>query len=530
MASRSKIKVEPPVTQVVDGVTREYVIIAEYALDKRGKSTKKIKQVRAFPIDNEGRQLKDAKPLYRNGEWSKSQVTTLTEQQQADFHRKIQIATKQLAIQSNKTIPSWAQIAGSDVLEPIAPGQTPTGAASGIQGAIDGVDGLFGGSNQGTNVSSDENFFQSGQNFLKTIQSEGLFGLVKDYGLQGNKFDTNLDASLLNGYPGNILTYPQNMNPNQDALKITCFRYKPPYADALQETSIGNIKRTSPFKERLGSIKLPMPNSIVDGTSAGWEVDYMGDIQLGAAQHIAKNAFKYGSAGVVEKLNPGGLGNLVGSAAKLAVYGSMIANGDGAIKGALGANIVSMLGANLGFDIGADQILGRSGGIISNSNAELMFRGVTLRTFEFAYTLVARSYVETQAITTMIRCFKQWSAPRKLTGTEDVNQGPQAGGSSFFLGTPNIFQLQYLTGGTLNKHVNKFKPCALTSFSVNYAPGEQWMAYDQGAPVKVFLTFRFSELEPIYNTDYTQNIPEERDSSLGGLGDLTPIGLFDVGY
>ena len=43
-------------------------------------------------------------------------------------------------------------------------------------------------------------------------------------------------------------------------------------------------------------------------------------------------------------------------------------------------------------------------------------------------------------------------------GRTDVGK---AGGPSFFLGTPNIFRLRFVTNGIRNiLVVNKFKPCA----------------------------------------------------------------------
>ena len=85
----------------------------------------------------------------------------------------------------------------------------------------------------------------------------------------------------------------------------------------------------------------------------------------------------------------------------------------------------------------------------------------------------------------------------------------------------------------VNKHVHKFKACALTKFSVNYSPNQQWLSYEGGAPVIFNLLFEFAELEPIYNTDYTNNIPGGRQADpLGGTGsgDLMPIQIYDVGY
>jgi len=75
--------------------------------------------------------------------------------------------------------------------------------------------------------------------------------------------------------------------------------------------------------------------------------------------------------------------------------------------------------------------------------------------------------------------------------------------------------------------LNKFKVCALTNFSVNYAPEGTWAAYDEGQPVSVTITMQFAELEPIYNTDYQTSIFSTRS---GDLGDLDQVQNDDVGY
>lgn len=526
------IPIEPGITQVVDGVTRLYRVEATMS-NARGNK-KRISSVRAFPIDANGNKLKDAKPLYRNGVWADQELTTLTKQQQEDFHNRIQIATKHFAKTTNAHVPSWAVTAGANTYTPLNAAPPQNGQASGIAPGLQGAEPNF---NPVQAVGSLWNAFTD------------PFGSLAQFSAGSSVFDFNSDSKLLaagvNG--ANYMRYPQNINLSMDTLKMTCFRYRPPYGQALGTLTpgqpgtgtIGNIKRNSPFKERIGTIELPMPGQIVDSTSAGWEVDYMNDITMAAAQHLGKYAAGYGgvmAGGAVASLIPGlgALGQATQGASKLTLYGALMSGAGNKGQAAISANLVSMLGSNLGFDISADQILSRGGGIVSNSNAELLFRGVNLRTFQMMYRMVARSPEETRKITQIIRAFKQWSAPRKLTADGTA----QAGDASFFLGTPNIFQLVYMTTDATgqrvaNTHVHKFKPCALTNFSVNYAPGEQWMSYEQGAPVAFNLNFQFSELEPIYNTDFTDNIPADRKANPAGdtgTGDLMPIGLYDVGY
>tara|TARA_B100000902_G_scaffold97453_1_gene100024 strand:- start:338 stop:1114 length:777 start_codon:yes stop_codon:yes gene_type:complete len=192
------------------------------------------------------------------------------------------------------------------------------------------------------------------------------------------------------------------------------------------------------------------------------------------------------------------------------------------------ANKMSQLLADGGFDISSDQILSRTGGVIANSNTELLFAGVGLRNFQFQWLLTPRDENEAHICRMMIRAFKEWSAPRKLvklTGDGQTGGTGAAGGPSYFLGTPNVFRLRYLTDG--NKPImgaNMFKTCALTSVDVSYTPEGQWMAYAHGQPTSYSLTLQFNELEPIYNTDYQRDSANDRMfSDKNIMGDLMPI-------
>ena len=176
-------------------------------------------------------------------------------------------------------------------------------------------------------------------------------------------------------------------------------------------------------------------------------------------------------------------------------------------QGGIAAEKISQLAANTG--LSADEIMQRSVGIIANSNTELLFAGVMLRSFEYQWTMSPRNRLEAANVRMIIRAFKQWSAPkksRKADRAANTDVG-RAGGPSFFLGTPNIFRLRFVTNGNRNiLGVNKFKPCALTNVSLNYTPEGQWLAYENGMPIAVTMSLRFAELEPIYDTDYSLSL------------------------
>ena len=118
---------------------------------------------------------------------------------------------------------------------------------------------------------------------------------------------------------------------------------------------------------------------------------------------------------------------------------------------------------------------------------------------------------------------------------------------SWDLGSPNVFRLQYRTaGGDIIEGVNRIKPCAVVGTSVNYTPDGQWSAYDEGQPVSCTLSVNMSELEPVYASDYSENVIGSRRSGSAaidfaggdgplspdvvGEGDLYPIRPTEVGY
>ena len=77
--------------------------------------------------------------------------------------------------------------------------------------------------------------------------------------------------------------------------------------------------------------------------------------------------------------------------------------------------------------------------------------------------------------------------------------------SSLYLYAPNIFQLEYMyNGGSEHPYLNKFKPCALTQFNVDYNPIGKYMTYDDGGMISYNISATFSELVPIYDKDQEQ--------------------------
>jgi len=359
-------------------------------------------------------------------------------------------------------------------------------------------------------------------------------GALTPFDVSGTAFN-DVNEKRLFGNP-KLLIYPIDMIASQqDRLEISQFRYKPTGAESIFNNPAKviqeNIQRNSALSDFIGMSVLPIPNGVSDGNNVSWGADQMNSLTAGATGLALSKMGTYAGTGLLA-----GLGGLISAATSKgqsplgplnAAKGGMAANlyldvlsaaaDSAAAKGTAASAIASQVLKMAQFEVSPESILARGFGIIPNSNLELLFNSPELRQFSFSYRMSPRSKEEARNVKRIIRFFKQGMAPRKQTG--------QAGQASFFLGTPNVFKLRYKTGKDKPiSGLNKFKVCALTGFSVNYAPEGNWAAYDEGQPVTLTMAMQFSELEPIYNTDYKTDIFSTRTSDLDSVQDD------DVGY
>ena len=143
------------------------------------------------------------------------------------------------------------------------------------------------------------------------------------------------------------------------------------------------------------------------------------------------------------------------------------------------------------FQVDANELLARTEGNVLNNNLELLFRGPTLRPFNFSFNLSARDTSESRMIKKIIRAFKQSSAVQKTPG-------------GLFLHAPNTYKLEFINGKTNRKHefLPRVKECALLGVSMNYMPENTYMTYDDTSMVSYNMRLQFKELEPVFNDDY----------------------------
>ena len=343
----------------------------------------------------------------------------------------------------------------------------------------------------------------------------------------------NLDNdSVLNSF-NKPLKYPLDLlDTGQDILVIQQFRYQPPRQDIFKDPKNilqNGIQRKSALRDKpLVQIFLPIPNNLQDSNNVSWGPDNMNNLTAAAAGAVLSKPGDYIASATTGALigaisSALGLGGSVGSGAELGAKFKMLADlytsaqGSNEATALAGTALSSQILNMAGFEVSPESILANAAGLVPNSNLELLFNAPALREFRFDYRFSPRSEKEATTLRHIIRSFKQGMAPRKRNSS--------AGSASYFLATPNVFQLRYKTS---NKEgipgLNKFKICALTGFAVNYTPDGQWASYDGGQPVSYMVSMSFNELEPIYANDYSERIAS------GLENDLEPVGDDDIGY
>jgi hypothetical protein len=224
-----------------------------------------------------------------------------------------------------------------------------------------------------------------------------------------------------------------------------------------------------------GTVTLPIQPGITDSNGVEW----------GGANLDAKDAYLASLA----------LGGITSNEGLGETAGNLLSRVFGDIKKAAAStdfkNAINLYLAQEA--VGVQGLLSRGTGSILNPNLELLFNGPTLRPFNFTFRLSPRSAPEAANVKRIIRFFKEGMSVK--TAANEV-----------FLKSPNVFDIKYIAGGTGKDHpsLNRIKQCALLGCDVDYTPDGTYMTFDDSGKTMTSyqLTLRFSELEPIYSSDY----------------------------
>jgi len=224
-------------------------------------------------------------------------------------------------------------------------------------------------------------------------------------------------------------------------------------------------------KNILGTVRLPMTGALSESNSVGWGPDNLSALSLAGARLASAGIDIFTGGNIDDIFAEAGdtIQNLIGDISKEQIKTFFAGE-------AVGANIFT-----------------RGTGMILNPNLELLFNGPNLRTFQYSFNFIPREPAEARNIRNIIRFFKQNMAPKRDSG-------------GTFLESPNIFQLKYLTdGGEDHPFLNHIKLTALTNFTVNYTPSNQYMTYEENKSMTAYqVGMTFNELEPVLFDDFNE--------------------------
>tara|TARA_B100001094_G_scaffold189866_1_gene183935 strand:- start:886 stop:2049 length:1164 start_codon:yes stop_codon:yes gene_type:complete len=262
-------------------------------------------------------------------------------------------------------------------------------------------------------------------------------------------------------------------------------------------SGVGMDRRVNELKQKTRFyVELPIPKQVNDGNSCVWSGNSMNLFTLAGLDLASGLMQKPGETlGMVQ--------NIIDSFLKGGNFEDL-GLGDGeemqnAIRASLSGLAINQFGGNTT----PNSVMSRGMGKILNSNKELLFDGVNLREFKFDFTFTPRSKAEGERAMNIIRSLKMAMAPKK---GED-NSGSSGG---ILINSPDLFLLEYRSGGVTHPFLNSFKPCALTSLSVNYTGTGTYSTYADGSvPVHMKVAMSFKETNPIYEEDY---------KGVGGVG------------
>ena len=319
---------------------------------------------------------------------------------------------------------------------------------------------------------------------LADVAQEGA-ALLNSISIEGRNFRKKYGSAK--GY-----YYPEGLKSNkQDRI-----RFEQVYSEGTKVTTALDSKTFQrKIKNITGAVTLPIVTGIGDQNNVNWKGATLNPVQSTAAA-LALNVFE----GARTRND---IDSIVSSAGQsFNDARAVLATQAGSdIRGAINVYLAQQA-------VGAQNLLSRTTGAIANPNLELLFTGPQLREFGFTFRLSPRDADEATQVRKILRFFKQ-------------GMSVKTSASNIFLKAPNIFKIRYQTFNTNGDEIehpsiNFIKTCALTSCDVQYTPDGSYMTYEDAYRTLTAyqLTLRFGELDPIYDSDYTE-LDDDDDQVIG---------------
>lgn len=324
-------------------------------------------------------------------------------------------------------------------------------------------------------------------------------GLIS--GPLGRLFGNNKKSQLLQ-YPSDLASNPARAH----SVQISVKRIQPVNTSEKVNTVINditngvskNIQATlkPPIGEAVATIALYMPDTLNMTYSSNYE-DFNLTDAMGVGGKIAQSALD-AYEGAKEGGWKEGVKNLANGGAGLEAAGAVL--------------------DKFGGTQNAGDVLLRATGKAVNPQVQLMYKGISLRTFQLDFIFTPKTKQEAAAVKNIIKVFTENFVP-ELAGAAKGNEGqyfvmPAVFGIKFLfagndgaissiinnvlgnLGSIGSALAPLLPGnkGKENENIFKVGDCVLENMSVDYAPNG-WASYSDGTPVQTKLSLSFKEMD-----------------------------------
>jgi hypothetical protein len=292
--------------------------------------------------------------------------------------------------------------------------------------------------------------------------------------------------------PSGSLRYPKNVNyaSYMDYVSFTFYKYRSPFSkEASAAAGSGGIYTASGYNASVsaaalgtstGNIILYMPEDISADYGASWQDMNLSNMAKGALQSTG-SAFGGDIGGSI-----GAMVTAIGNASKNAIT-----------SGTLFSNVVSQAlnDSNFG-SFTVNDVFAATSQQILNPNTEVLYKGPKMRNFSLSFKLVPRDSGEAIEIKNIIHMFKYATLPQVGSNGDNTKAS--------FVGIPQICDVTFKTGGSVNPWVSQFKPSVITGFSVSYTPDGAWSTAGSsgdagyGSPVATSIKIDFQETKMVY--------------------------------
>ena len=387
------------------------------------------------------------------------------------------------------------------------------------------------------NLGGDDGMFNIPPEPKKAEQTQRTANSTENASNAGGRADVNGNPRKPPGqeHSGIVYRYPRSrFQPGQDMIKIDIFEYEKSENQPFQIGSILNnaigeprsvdikndkgevtgtkqvqsiyldklnipsttqsfLENKSKLRKNQRTIYLPIPQQISDSLRVEYAEDRLSPVA--AAAVATANEILSADTGSIAKVRDF-VGRVTSGQYKFEGIGS---DGMNSLKTGLAASAIRSLGMN----VSAQGLISRASGQVLQSNLELLFSGMALRTFPFVFDFAPRDEKEAEEVMLIIRTIKMAMTP--------------SGRDSVMMTAPDLFQFTYISGKERHPFLNSFKVGVLSNMTVDYTAGGNYATYGGKfkSPVHMRMRLDFKEINPVFREDYAQM---GQTPGMGGVG------------